>query len=63
MGVKWSDKITNNEVLWLAALQSMEAMLAWRQMTWVGHVINMDNNCLPKRVLYSELEKGSRKVG
>lgn len=32
-------------------------------MTWVCHIIRMYNNRLPKEVLNSEFEKGSRKFG
>lgn len=41
----------------------MQIVIEQRQMTWVSHSIHMNNNRLPKRVQYSELEKGSRKVG
>lgn len=44
MGIKWPDKLTNNEVLWLADRLSKETMLVWRQMTWIGYLLRMDNN-------------------
>ncbi|CAM2116575.1 unnamed protein product [Caretta caretta] len=59
----WESNGINSEVRWLAAMVIMEAMLAWRQMIWVGHVLCLDNNWLPKKVPYSEFDKGSRKVG
>ena len=38
MGIKWQDKITNNEVLQRAKMDGMEAMLMRAQLRWVGHL-------------------------
>jgi len=34
-----------------------------RQLRWVGHVIRMLSNRLPRRILYSELQQGQRAAG
>jgi len=34
-----------------------------RQLRWVGHVIRMQSNRLPCRILYSELQQGQRAAG
>ena len=38
MGIKWQDKITNNEVLQRAKMVGMEAMQMTAQLRWVDHV-------------------------
>ena len=35
MGIKWQDKITNNEVLQRAKMDGMETMLMRAQLRWV----------------------------
>jgi len=34
-----------------------------RQLRWIGHVIRMKSNRLPRRILYSELQHGQRAPG
>ena len=49
MGIKWQDKITNNEVLQRAKMDGIEAMLMRAQLRWVGHVQRMsDDECRNK---------------
>ena len=48
MGIKWQDKITNNEVLQRAKMDGMETMLIRAQLRWVGHVQRMRGNRIPK---------------
>ena len=60
IGIKWQDKITNNEVLHRAKMDGMEAMLMRAQLRWVGHVQRMSDNRMPKQIFYSELSSGAR---
>ena len=46
--------MTNNEVLQRANVPSIEAMLLSRQLTWTGHIVRMNDDRLPKAVLYGE---------
>ena len=55
--------MTNNEILQCADIPSIEAMLLNSQLTWTGHVVWMNDDRLPKAVLYSELWQAKRKVG
>ena len=41
----------------------MEHLVMQRQLRWVGHVIRMLSNRLPRRILYSELQQGQRAGG
>ena len=63
MGIKWQDKVTNNEVLKRAQMDGLEAMLKRSQLRWVGHVQRMNDNRLPKQIFYSELSSGVRNKG
>jgi len=53
----WQDRVTNAKVLSQASLFSVLTVLG------LGHVRRMDEGCIPKDVLYSELTSGSRSRG
>ena len=61
--IRWQDKITNLEVLQRADLSSIEAMVLKSQLRWTGHVIRMNEERLPKQLLYGELTTGKRNRG
>ena len=63
LGIRWSDRVTNNEVLQRADRLSIEEMLLSRQLTWTGHVVRMNDDRLPKIVLYGELWHATRNFG
>ena len=63
MKIKWSDYISNVEVLRRANLNSVEATLTTMQLRWTGHIARMDDNRIPKMIFYGELENGTRRVG
>ena len=63
MKIKWSDRVSNVEVLRRAGLDSIEATLATMQLRWTGHVVRMENDRIPKQLFYGELEEGKRRVG
>ena len=56
-------KVTNIEVLDSAWSISIEAMILKTQLRWVGHVIRMDDQRLPKHLLFGELCSGRRNRG
>ena len=63
MGIRWQDRVTNQEVLDRAGSTSIESMLLKSQMRWTGHVIRMEENRIPRQVMYGELKDGARKQG
>ena len=63
LNVSWKDKITHNEILRRTDCKSLEYLAAQRQLRWVGHVIRMEDERLPKQVLYGELVQGQRLQG
>ena len=47
LGIKWSDYITNNDVLKRANIASMYILLRQSRLHWLGHVRRMgDGSCL-----------------
>ena len=44
LGIRWSDRVTNNEALQRADMPSIETMFLSRQLTWTGHVVRMNDD-------------------
>jgi len=63
LGVRWWHKVTHSDLRRRAKVHSMECMVMQRQLRWVGHMIRMSPNRLPRRLLYSELHEGRRSRG
>lgn len=63
LGIKWQDRVTNVEVLERASSPSIEAILLKSRLRWAGHVIRMDDERIPKQLLFGELAQGYRNRG
>ena len=63
LGIQWSDKISNIDVLLTASAQEMKSMLVWNQLRWIGHVCRMGDQRIPKQLLYGQLKLGKLKPG
>ena len=63
LNIHWSNFTTNIEVLEMAKVTSIEAMLLKTQLCWRGHFSGMEDHCLPKIALYGELSTGHRNKG
>ena len=61
--IKWQDRIPDTEVLKRAEMQSVHTLLKLAQLRWTGHVTRMLDECLPKKILYGELQAGIRSHG
>ena len=61
--ITWKDRVPHNDIMRRANCESAEAMLTRRTLRWVGHMIRMPDERLPKRVLFSELKEGTRRPG
>ena len=44
-------------------MQSVYTLLKLAQLRWTGHVTRMPDECLPKKILYGELQVGKRSHG
>ena len=63
LGLTWADRVPHVNILQSAKSTSIESLIIKRQLRWVGHVIRMPENRLPKQLLSGELSEGKRSVG
>ena len=61
--IRWQDHISNQEVLARAGTTSIESKVAKIQLQWIGYVVRMTDDRLPKQIFYSELDLGNRSIG
>ena len=61
MKINWESRTTNIDVLKKANMTSIETEIRRRQLKWAGHVARMDDNRIPKKLLYGELKTGNEK--
>ena len=63
LGLTWADRVPHVLILQTTKSSSIESLIIKRQLRWVGHVIRMPENRLPKQLLFGELTEGHRSVG
>ena len=63
LGLKWWHKVPHNEIRRRANIEPLETILVRKQLRWLGHVIRMPDDRLPKQALFGELSSGLRGVG
>ena len=63
LGIQWQDRATNTQVFKRTNCISIEAMLLKSCLRWTGHVIRMEDQRIPKQLLFGELEQGHRRQG
>ena len=61
--IRWDDYISNEDVLRRANVDDIETKLVRSRLRWLGHLCRMDDDRVPKQLLFSELEHGSRLFG
>ena len=62
LGIKWQDRVPDTEVFEKAGLPSIHTILVQTQLRWAGHVARMEDQRLPKQLLFGELTDGKRKA-
>lgn len=63
LGITWQDRVPHVAILERTSSTSIEATIAKHQLRWLGHVIRMPQERLPRRVLYGQLHDGRRAPG
>ena len=63
LGISWSDRVPNNDVLSRCGSQHIHSLVALRTLRWAGHLERMSPDRLPRQVFHSELASGVRPVG
>ena len=61
--IKWFHKVTNYEVLDRCKIHSVQSMIDSAKLRWTGHVVRMNNDRIPKKLLYGRLATGRSKQG
>ncbi len=61
--IRWQKRIPDTEVLSYANMPSIHTLIEKAQARWAGHILRMNDQCLPKVLLYGELAQGKRRVG
>nr|VZI43685.1 unnamed protein product [Spirometra erinaceieuropaei] len=61
--LNWQDRISDTDVLERMGILSIYTMLRQMQLCWSGHLVRMDDEGLPKRLFYGDVETGSRRQG
>ena len=59
----WWNRVPDTEVHNCAELSSIHPYLCKAKLCWAGHVLRMDDEYLPKHLLFGELIEGKRSVG
>ena len=61
--IEWQDRIPDTEVLKRAGMQNVHTLLKLAKLRGAGHITRMPEECLPKKILYGELEMGKCSCG
>ena len=60
LGINWSDRVPNAQVLERAGLSTMYTLLRKRRLRWLGHVRRMEDGRISKDILSGELASGKK---
>ena len=63
LGLTWKDRITHTQIFDRTNTTSIEAIITKRQLRWLGHVIRMPDERLPRQILYGQLQDSLRRSG
>ena len=61
--IQWFHKVTNYEVLSRCNIKSLQGMIDTARLRWTGHVVRMNDDRIPKALLYGRLATGRPKRG
>lgn len=61
--IRWQDRVPNTAVLEKCGLPSIESLLVNSSLRWAGHVVRMNDERIPKALLYGQLKGCSRRAG
>lgn len=63
LGICWRDRVPHTDILSRTSSTSIQTTISHHQLRWLGHVIRMPEERLPRKVLYSQLHVGDRRAG
>lgn len=62
-GFTLKDRVSNADLFMRCGISGIESFLMQSQLRWAGHVVRMEDDRIPKQLLYSQLDSGHRNVG
>jgi len=63
MGITWKGKVSNERVRAQTQLEKINLIVKERRLRWLGHVLRMDNNRLPRQAVHWNISNTKRKPG
>jgi len=63
MGISWKDKVSNEMVRAQTQLEKIDLIIKERRLRWLGHVMRMDDNRLPRQAVHWDISGSKRKPG
>jgi len=63
LGLGWWDRVSYAAIRQRLTVPPLEALIIGRQLRWMGHVVRMPADRVPKRIAYGELSLGHRTAG
>ena len=61
--IRWFHKVTNYEVLSRCNISTLQSMIDSSRLRWTGHVVRMNDDRIPKALLYGRLATGRPRRG
>jgi len=63
IGITWKDKVRNEEIRRKTGLRILELIIKDRRLSWLGHVLRMEDSRIPRQAVQWELMGYKRKPG
>ena len=63
LGISWKDKVSNERVGVQTQLEKLDLIIKERRLTWLGYVLRMDDNRLPRQAIFWGPSDTKRKPG
>ncbi|XP_076067640.1 uncharacterized protein LOC143040433 [Oratosquilla oratoria] len=61
LGLTWKDRVPHTQILECTKSQCIEAMIAKQQLRWLGHVIRIPEERMPRKILYGQLQNSHQR--
>jgi len=63
MSISWKDKVSNERIRVQTQLEKIDLIMKERRLRWLGHVLQMDDNRLPRQSVHWDISSSKRKPG
>ena len=63
LGITWKDKVRNEDIRNQTKLQRMDLIIKERRLRWLGHVLHMEDDRIPKQATRWQMDSCTRRAG